>query len=741
MEAQDVLVTPTANVGGCGCSVCCTRSMEDTARDAQFNADSFEEFSLMNFAAAVTASATAAETPVVPFIENSALPGDDPRPGNETVSGSAIAFSDASRESGLDLVTQTWGSVWGDFDGDGLIDKWLNRHQLPPILFKNMGDGTFEDVTESVFGESLVRGDFHGAAFVDIDNDGDQDLIQLAGGDQGAEDTNPNKEKKLYINDNGQLINRSGELGVDYLTGRGRVPVPFDINLDGRLDFVFTGTPRNDGTSPATIFQQSADGTFDDLVDQAELNPRVPSGTFGMVSDLDGDGRSELIYVANQPKLTVYDTSELPLRDITADLGLLDLQQDSNPDDNQDTSLQDVQDIAIGDFNGDGRQDIFVVQASSSSSGIRFDREDRPESGRVRVLVPRALQRGIKVQNAGGALSLNFAGDPDIDIPQFMQDVGIVASDIKIGAQGVSPASLDFRIDAFNDQGEEIGLPTYTPGVDRGVFVGYANGNWQVMVSHDTFDEVNFLYKFSEPVQDFNAVNFNPFPPRNNSRLFINTEDGFVDQTEVSGVGGIDVSASNVVSGDYDNDGDLDIFVTNGDVAGFRRPFLMDGGVQLFRNDLDNGNHFLMIDLQGVASNRDAIGARVEITAGGVTQVREQNGGIHNRSQNDKRIHFGLGQNTVVDRIEIFWPSGQREVINNVAVDQFVTILEGSGITSGSGGGNNGNKNIIEGTSAGELLEGTMGQDVIRGNGMGRDRINLDWLVMIICSAILVQIR
>jgi Ca2+-binding RTX toxin-like protein len=775
MEKQALLVDPLNLVGGCGCPDCCSRTF-DPSIDAQFNADSYEQFSLVNFAAAVVQAAEAAEPQLARTTESpqtqantvngvSALDGPREVPVVAAAQGaSAIAFSDVSQSSGLDIVTQTWGSVWGDFDGDGLIDKWLNRHQLSPILYRNRGDGTFEDVTDSVFLPEEIRGDFHGAAFVDINNDGTQDLIQLAGGDQGESDDNPNKQKKLFINQGGQFRNQSVELGVDYLIGRGRVPVPFDLNNDGLLDYVFTGPPRIDGTAPPTIFQQNTDGTFANIGAQVNLDDNVASGTFGLVSDLTGDGRLELIYGSQSPKLTIYDTTQLPLRDITDELQLS-------------SGTENIQDVAVGDFNGDGRQDLFLVRGASSASGVRFDGGDvnDSQSGRVRLLVNRPLQRGVEVVT-GGSVSLNFQGDPEIDVPQFMRAVGIVPSDIRIGAAGSRPDSLIFSLDALNAQGEEIGIPTYTPGVDRGVFIGYENGRWQIMLSHDQSDEVSFLYEFSEPIEDFLAVNFNPFPVRNNSILLINTEDGFVDQTALSGVGDIDVSATNVVTGDldndgdldiyivasdltqnqpnvlldnqgdgtfkrvvqaggaegttlglgdsaaladYDNDGDLDLFVTNGDVTGFLRPFYLDGGVQLFRNDLDNGNHYLIIDLEGVASNRDAIGARVEVTAGGTTQVREQNGGIHNRAQNDQRLHFGLGQNDLVERIEILWPSGLREVINNVAVDQIITILEGS--SQGGGSGGNGNQ-VIEGTSAGDVLVGSGGRDVIRGRA-GRDFI------------------
>ena len=131
---------------------------------------------------------------------------------------------------------------------------------------------------------------------------------------------------------------------------------------------------------------------------------------------------------------------------------------------------------------------------------------------------------------------------------------------------------------------------------------------------------------------------------------------------------------------DYNSDGFLDILVTNG----FGNPPLnFDGPTELFHN-MGNTNHWLEIDLVGVSSNADGIGAVVFVDAGGVRQVRFQGGGMHFASQDHRRLHFGLAGNTVIDQIVIKWPSGIQQTLTNVSADQVLQITEDSD-TDGDG--------------------------------------------------------
>jgi hypothetical protein len=120
--------------------------------------------------------------------------------------------------------------------------------------------------------------------------------------------------------------------------------------------------------------------------------------------------------------------------------------------------------------------------------------------------------------------------------------------------------------------------------------------------------------------------------------------------------------------GDVDNDGDTDVLVNN-----------VHDGPDLFRLDVKTAAHWVMLKLVGTKSNRSAIGARVKLTADGVTRVEEVRGGGSYYAQNDLRIHFGLGEVTHIDRIDVRWPSGLEETLSGIQIDRLTTVKEGSG--------------------------------------------------------------
>ena len=122
--------------------------------------------------------------------------------------------------------------------------------------------------------------------------------------------------------------------------------------------------------------------------------------------------------------------------------------------------------------------------------------------------------------------------------------------------------------------------------------------------------------------------------------------------------------------GDIDNDGDMDILVTS-----------VNDVPELLRNEGGNDGHSLMIKTVGTQSNRNGIGARITVTAGDLTLVREVKSAYSYMASNDFRVHFGLGTNTKADTIEIQWPEGSTETISDVQADQLVTVTEGRGAT------------------------------------------------------------
>ncbi len=144
---------------------------------------------------------------------------------------------------------------------------------------------------------------------------------------------------------------------------------------------------------------------------------------------------------------------------------------------------------------------------------------------------------------------------------------------------------------------------------------------------------------------------------------------------EVSASGGAEGSSygrgDSVATADYNNDGFVDLFVTNQRDAFDKE----NGHNQLFRN-VRNSNHWIEIDLEGAISNRDGIGALILASSGGITQMRVQDGGMHRFSQNHQRIHFGLGKNRSVENLTIQWPSGIVQKIDDIRADQIIRVVE-----------------------------------------------------------------
>src|ERR1041385_2320535 len=124
-----------------------------------------------------------------------------------------------------------------------------------------------------------------------------------------------------------------------------------------------------------------------------------------------------------------------------------------------------------------------------------------------------------------------------------------------------------------------------------------------------------------------------------------------------------------LATADFDNDGDIDIVTNNrGDYP------------ELLRNDGGNANHWLEVLLIGTRSNRDGIGASLKLTSEGFVHVEQAKGGMSYMSASDPRIHFGLGRHTKIESLEITWPSGQKDRLQNVAIDQIIAVKEGTGI-------------------------------------------------------------
>lgn len=599
-------------------------------------------------------------------------------------------FEDTSVSAGIEYRGPSFGASWGDLNGDGWADLWVGNHGQQPDLFQNNKDGTFSKVPLTILSDFV---DMHAAAWADFDNDGDQDLFFEVGAQFGL-GTGPDQ---LLINTDNTLENKAAEYGVSDILGRGRTPLWVDWNSDGKLDLLINNDVRPDGLAPTALYSQAA-ASFLNSTQVTGLSADSNS-SFAQLIHMNNRPAPILLINGNPFPNRAYDLGSLPFTELSATPG-------SFP-----PSLYNVNDAAIADFNGDLLSDIFVTRLKAVSQVLL-------QQGSV-------LAR-INVQGDEKGFSLTSAADLNIKIDP---PSSVALSKIFIGQQGIHPTTLDFTLSPQDSTNSGI-LP-HTPGLEKGVFIGYdpAKSQWTFLVNGSAWFDVNFTISDTSPITDTTAIGFSDsngdLPDNLLSQSFLgfsdrSVESGFVTNTACTSVvaedfdndmdvdlylacqgpiknspnilyentgngvfqllpnaggaeGTIDGRSDSVVAADYDNDGFIDLFVTNGSGAS---PF-NDGPSQLFHN-LGNNNHWIEIDLEGSLSNRNGIASTVLLTAGGKTQMREQNGGMHKYSQNHQRLHFGLGQNTSVDQIDVTWPSGTHQNLRNLDADKLIRIVEQS---------------------------------------------------------------
>jgi hypothetical protein len=205
---------------------------------------------------------------------------------------------------------------------------------------------------------------------------------------------------------------------------------------------------------------------------------------------------------------------------------------------------------------------------------------------------------------------------------------------------------------------------------------GQASMRWVKWgIGFEDFDNDGWLDLAIASGHTYKAIDQLPGEPayREPFILFRNKSDGtFEDVTKTSGLNdGLLQGRRGIAFGDIDNDGNIDMVVFN-----------QNNPPSVFLNDTKNFNHRVLFKLEGTKSNRAAIGARVTVwTADGQQMAEVRAGGSH-LSQNDLRLHFGLGKVQKMEKVEIQWPSGAREEIPNVPGDFIYTIVEGKGIKS-----------------------------------------------------------
>src|SRR5580658_7717754 len=496
----------------------------------------------------------------------------------------------------------------------------------------------------------------------------------------------------------------------------------FDCDNDGKLDIVTVNGStvdryREGGDPMITLYHQEPDGTFKDITKSAGLTRRG----WGMgvaVADFDNDGWLD-IYVTGYGGNVLYrNLGNCKFEDVTEKAGVRGGGFSTG--------------AAWADYDRDGHVDLFV------SRYVHVDLDNLPEFGKGKF----CRYKGLLVQcgpwGLQGESDLLYHNRGDGTFEEVSARAGVHDSE---GRFGLGVVWGDYDNDGWpdllvaNDAGANYlyhnnhngtftdvallagvalsgeGLEQGNMGVDFG---DYNHDGWLDIIDTTFADQPKIFYRNLSPQRfedacrtaqiaqasityvawgtgfsDFDTdgrpyiliANGHVYPQvdtiseaaryREPLFLHLNKHDGtFEDASTPSGLADLPLaSRRGVAFGDIWNDGAVDALILN-----------VGEPPTLLRNHLANGNHWVEFHLQGTKSNRAAIGARLTIRAGKLEQFNEVRGGASYLSQNDLRLHFGLGSNTKIDGIEISWPSGLAQRLNNLAADQIYTIEEEKGI-------------------------------------------------------------
>jgi hypothetical protein len=532
-----------------------------------------------------------------------------------------------------------------------------------------------------------------------------------------------------------QDVARASGLTVSHISGEKRYILEsmsggvglFDCDNDGKLDVVVVNGStvdrfRQGGDLLVTLYHQDSDFHFTDITQQAGLT-RKGWGMGVAVADFDNDGRLDLFVTGYGGTALYRNLGNCKFEDVTERAGLK------------------VDGLTTGaawaDYDRDGFVDLFVARY------VHVDVNRLPEPGsdqhdcRYKGLLVQCGPWGMEGEtdflfhNRGdgtfedvskkagvsdpakhyglGAVWGDYDNDgwPDLYVandagPNYLyhnkhdgtfEELGLLSGTAlsgegqEQGSMGVDfgdfdhDGLLDILVTNFAEQADDL---YHNEGATRGFLdlawsskigqVVYPYVRWGtgfVDIDNDGWPDIFIASGHVYPQVDSIANNISKY--KQPMFLFRNKGDRtFEDITRTTGLSSVPLaSRRGAAFGDVKNDGNIGILVLN-----------VGAAPSLFIQDVPSPRHRVLFRLVGTKSNRAAIGARVTITGGGMTQFNEVRGGGSYLSQNDLRLHFGLGDAKGMDTVNIRWPNGNTETLRNVAADAIYTITEGQGITS-----------------------------------------------------------
>jgi len=497
-----------------------------------------------------------------------------------------------------------------------------------------------------------------------------------------------------------------------------------DYDRDGWVDLFFTNAPTVEmalrgETARGALYRNNHDGTFTDVTERAGI--RTPCfGMGGAVADYDNDGWPDIYLTCLGGNVLYRNDGNGTFTDVTAQAGVKDGRWSMG--------------AAFGDYDGDGFVDLMVtnyvdldlnhlplfgsgatckymgVDVQCGPRGLKGSGDSLFHNNGDGTFTEVSKKAGVDDPNGFYGLTAVWAdfgntGRPDIYVANdstaaflYRNDGGGKFTDIglesgtALGEDGHEQAGMGVAIGDYLHTGRPslavtnfaldntplyrndgkwsfqdvsypsgVGLPS-VPWVKWGTaFVDLDNDGWLDMVTvtghvYPQVDQLGSRAKFREP-----------------KLIQYNRGDGtFCDASDLSGPAVLEPRVSRGLAvGDLFNDGNMDLVVED-----------LVGSPMILRNPGVAGRHWVSFELAGTKSNRLAIGAKLKIVAGGMTQSAEIHSGGSYLSQDDLRVHFGLGSATRIDSLEIRWPSGTTDTAKDLLADHFYFLLEGKGIVS-----------------------------------------------------------
>lgn len=601
-----------------------------------------------------------------------------------------VRFENKTQEAGLARYTPTFSVVVSDIDNDGADDLFVGHHGFPPILYLNRNAQFIAQPEALPINE---RADRHGFTFVDFDNDGDKDFAVAGGGADGIGVGMVNEIFKNLLTETGNLkfVNVSDNSDIGDASGRTRLLLPIANKRGDKVDLYSTGLHKGrQGSKNIYAVNRSTPSNIVFKMDkQSSLAQAIESDGKDLFFDFDRDGLADFLSVGSGKALLYRNNAGTFAR--------------------QSSALDDIWGVisaAVADFNNDGFPDLYLGGANGNTNS------DHVVSNLAEIHFSVANQgddegEHVTFRTASARLKFNFTEH----IPALGK-TRVDATDIFIGAKRYNPKRRTAQTGKLRAQGKPEDTDT------AGIYIWHEPHDdlWHILWRHDKkspssskgiiyADGIELVEKRQLEVlaprdsQDYILINKQG---KNWSVLKLDelrhtvwtnhltaadfNNDGFIDVAGVQTGEDGDLNgdpflvlnhgnevfsrqvilkneeddifrADLIVHGFFNNDGLPDLFYTNG--FGLLPSHV--GPYQFWLNATDTSNAYLLLELEGTSSNRDAIGAQIELydMNDKLIGYREL-GSNFNRGQNTHKVHFGLGDGNGPYSLRILWP-GTRE--------------------------------------------------------------------------------